>query len=416
MEDNEFVYQKSFPELTQSEQQRVGNLISRGFYENHNPYIRHVIRRERKYLEETINPDTNEPYLQKIKVELFGENEEDSLVLSTYLKEAYNYAEEFCKLLGRRNKGAGFLKTLLLRRIGSSIEAGKNTGTKMLNEWNTYIDEAIVDEDFEDYKYDKDTDESSEIKNLTEEETTLLRKYVRALESTDAVDPKYEKTVELLKREKWIERGTIIFSQYYDTARWIADNLTKEFNEETIGLYAGGNRSGIFIDGKFINKDKDTIKEMVRTREIRILVGTDAASEGLNLQTLGSLINIDLPWNPTKLEQRKGRIQRIGQQYDSIYIYNMRYKDSIEDKVHSRLSKRLENISDIFGQIPDVLEDVWINIALGEEEKALQLIDEVPEKHPFENRYNRGVAHIDWESCSKVLDNKEKRRYLEKGW
>ena len=59
---------------------------------------------------------------------------------------------------------------------------------KMLNEWNTYIDEAIVDEDFEDYKYDKDTDESSEIKNLTEEETTLLRKYVRALESTDAVD------------------------------------------------------------------------------------------------------------------------------------------------------------------------------------------------------------------------------------
>lgn len=416
MKDNEFVYQKSFPELTQSEQQRVGNLISRGFYENHNPYIRHVIRRERKYLEETINPDTNEPYLQKIKVELFGENEEDSLVLSTYLKEAYNYAEEFCKLLGRRNKGAGFLKTLLLRRIGSSIEAGKNTGTKMLNEWNTYIDEAIVDEDFEDYKYDKDTDESSEIKNLTEEETILLRKYVRALESTDAVDPKYEKTVELLKREKWIERGTIIFSQYYDTARWIADNLTKEFNEETIGLYAGGNRSGIFIDGKFINKDKDTIKEMVRTREIRILVGTDAASEGLNLQTLGSLINIDLPWNPTKLEQRKGRIQRIGQQYDSIYIYNMRYKDSIEDKVHSRLSKRLENISDIFGQIPDVLEDVWINIALGEEEKALQLIDEVPEKHPFENRYNRGVAHIDWESCSKVLDNKEKRRYLEKGW
>jgi superfamily II DNA/RNA helicase len=52
---------------------------------------------------------------------------------------------------------------------------------------------------------------------------------------------------------------------------------------------------------------------MVRAREIRILVGTDAASEGLNLQRLGTLINLDLPWNPTRLEQRKGRIQRIGQ-------------------------------------------------------------------------------------------------------
>ena len=416
MQDDEFVYQKSFLELTQSEQQRVGNLLSRGFYENHNPYIRHVVRRERKYLEDTINPDTGEPYLQKIKVDLMGENDEDSLLLSGYLKEAYNHAEDFCKELGRRNKGAGFLKTLLLRRIGSSIKAGRNTGTKMLNEWNTYIDEAITDDEYEDYKDDRDMETTSDIKNLTEEETILLRKYVRALESTDAVDPKYEKTVDLLKNGDWIERGTIIFSQYLDTARWIAENLSKEFNEELIGLYAGGNASGIFEDGKFITKDKETIKEMVRQREIKILVGTDAASEGLNLQSLGCLINIDLPWNPTKLEQRKGRIQRIGQLYDTIYIYNMKYKDSIEDKVHSRLSKRLENISDVFGQIPDVLEDVWINVALGEEEKALQLIDEVPEKHPFENRYNRGVEHIDWESCSQVLDNKEKRRYLKKGW
>lgn len=413
MKDDDFVFKKTLLELRHSEQQRVGNLLSRGFYEHHNPYIRHVIRRERDYLEKEINPETGEAYLEKIKVELLGEDDNDALVLSTYLKEAYDYAEEFCKKLGEKNKSAGFLKTLLLKRIGSSIEAGRNTGNKMLNEWNTYVDEATEEEE---YKDEKEIIKSSDIKNLTEEETILLRKYVRALESTDAIDPKYEKTVDLLKNEKWIERGTIIFSQYLDTARWIADRLSKEFTEETIGLYAGGNASGIFEDGKFKVKDKESIKEMVKLREIKILVGTDAASEGLNLQTLGCLINIDLPWNPTKLEQRKGRIQRIGQQYDTIYIYNMRYKDSIEDKVHSRLSKRLETISDVFGQLPDVLEDVWINIALGEEEKALQIIDEVPKKHPFENRYNDDVRHINWESCSKVLDSKEKRRVLEKGW
>ena len=413
MREDEFVYRKSFMELSDPEQQKIGALISGGFYEKYNPYIRHVIRRERKYLEDTINPDTGEPYLQKIEVELFGEEDEDALILNTYLKEAYNYAEEFCKELSRRNKGAGFLKTLLLKRIGSSIEAGRNTGNRMLNEWNTYLGETLEEEDFKD---EKDMEQTSEIKDLTKEETELLNKYVKTLESSNAVDPKYEKTVELLRDEKWLERGTIIFSQYYDTARWIAQNLSMEFPEETIGIYAGGTKSGIFKNGEFIYKDKETIKAKVKDRCIRVLVGTDAASEGLNLQTLGSLINIDLPWNPTRLEQRKGRIQRIGQEYDTIYIYNMRYKDSIEDKVHKRLSERLRNISDVFGQVPDTLEDVWIKIALGEEEEAMKLIDGVPKKHPFENRYNKEVKHIDWESCSKVLDNVEKRRFLKKGW
>lgn len=413
MKDDDFVYNKSFFELTPSEQQRVGNLLSRGFYEHYNPYIRHVIRREREYLENKVNPETGESYLQKINVELFGESDDEALKLGSYLQRAYEYAEAFCKELGKRNKGAGFLKTLLLKRIGSSIEAGKNTGYKMLNEWNVYVDDIVTGEE---YKDEEDLPSSSNIKDLSEEETQLLRGFVKELESTNAVDPKYEKTIELLEKEGWMERGTIIFSQYFDTANWIAEKISKEFQDELIGIYAGGDKSGIYENGKFKTRDKETIKEKVRSKEIRILVGTDAASEGLNLQTLGSLINIDLPWNPTKLEQRKGRIQRIGQIYETVYIYNMRYKDSIEDKVHSRLSDRLKNITDVFGQVPDVLEDVWINVALGEEEKANQLIDEVPVKHPFENRYNKDVKHTDWESYSEVLNNIEKRKHLEKGW
>jgi len=63
------------------------------------------------------------------------------------------------------------------------------------------------------------------------------------------------------------------------------------------------------------------------------------------------------------LEQRKGRIQRIGQERDEILIYNMRYKDSVEDYVHQLLASRLKNIRDIFGQIPDTLEDAWVEVA-----------------------------------------------------
>jgi SNF2 family DNA or RNA helicase len=158
------------------------------------------------------------------------------------------------------------------------------------------------------------------------------------------------------------------------------------------------------------------MKDEIRKKLKIWSVGTDAASEGLNLQTLGSLVNLDLPWNPTRLEQRKGRIQRIGQVNDTIYIYNMRYKGSVEDRVHSLLSERFANIHGMFGQIPDVLEDVWIYVALNEIEEAKRRIDEFPNQHPFELRYHVNVDKVDWECCAKVLDRREKRKHLMEGW
>jgi len=408
LKEDDFVIQKSHFDLQKPEQNIIGRILDNKFYQRNNPYIRHVIRRERSYLEKTINPETGEPYLKKIEVVLHGESDDDSLVLSSYLKQAYMYAEEFCNLIGKRSKSSGFLKTLLLKRIGSSIEAGLNTGRKMLNEWNTSVS-GWSDEEGDD-------EIESDIKNLTADEEEMLVKYVKALETNDAVDPKYEKVVELLEDWKWLDRGCIIFSQYFDTASWVARRLSNHFPNEPIGLYAGGEKSGVFLDGSFTKKDKEDLKLAVKNRELKALVGTDSASEGLNLQTLGTLINLDLPWNPTRLEQRKGRIQRIGQVNDEVHLYNLRYKDSVEDRVHSLLSERFKSIHGVFGQLPDVLEDVWVDIALKDEEKAKQRLNEVPEKHPFENRYNNKIDKIDWESCSKVLDKKEMRKYFEQGW
>jgi len=155
---------------------------------------------------------------------------------------------------------------------------------------------------------------------------------------------------------------------------------------------------------------------VVRRHELRLLLGTDAASEGLNLQRLGTLINLDLPWNPSRLEQRKGRIQRIGQVRDEVDIFNMRYLNSVEDRVHDLLSERLEAISTMFGQLPDILEDVWIDIAIGEIVKARQTIDAVPEKHPFDRRYQSSVEKVNWETCVKVLDSGDRKKHLSRGW
>ena len=154
----------------------------------------------------------------------------------------------------------------------------------------------------------------------------------------------------------------------------------------------------------------------MRSGDLKLLLGTDAASEGLNLQRLGTLINIDLPWNPTRLEQRKGRIQRIGQARSEVWIANLRYRDSVEDRVHQVLADRLEAIHGLFGQIPDTLEDVWVQVALNDEQAAQQLIDRTTAtRNPFDVKYSR-VEDADWETSPLVLDPMSVREKLSQGW
>ncbi len=393
---------------------RLTRIIDDNYMAIYNPFIRHIVRRTREYLETSINPETREPYLKTIRVRLSGETDEEAVTLPPYLREAYTHAENFSELLRKRIRGCGFIKTLLLKRVGSTMIAGKKTAEKMLNNWCSIL----AEQDYEDEDVQEETDSRSfkNIENLIKAERNCLIQFIRTLEANKEKDPKYKKVYDLLVSEGWIERGCIIFSQYYDSALWIAENLSRDLKNQKIGIYAGGNKSGLIIDGIFEKKSGKELKQMVRERELKILTGTDAASEGLNLQTLGSLINLDLPWNPTRLEQRKGRIQRIGQAYDEIYICNMRYKDSVEDRVHSLLSERLENIHGMFGQLPDVLEDVWIHVALKDMDLAKKKIDAVPKQHPFALRYQENVSHTDWESCSKVLDRGVKKKYLMKGW
>jgi SNF2 family DNA or RNA helicase len=281
-----------------------------------------------------------------------------------------------------------------------------NTARKLLGDWQ-HLDE----EDEE-----GDDDQTAEtVRSLTSVERQKLQEVLDSLEANRERDPKFEVVKDLLRNRGWLNLGCIIFSQYFDSVWWLANLLSAELPDEIIGIYAGSGKSGVTQRGEFVRKDREEIKAMVRRHEIRLLLGTEAASEGLNLQRLGTLINLDLPWNPTRLEQRKGRIQRIGQLRDTVYVYNMRYKDSVEDRVHHLLSSRLQSIFNLFGQIPDVLEDVWIDVALGKIESAKQTINALPKQHPFEIKYDR-IEKAPWESCTKVLDSGSRRETLMKGW
>ena len=382
---------EGWEKLRPSDQRRVRDL-RRTFGTHHNPFIRHIIRRTREYLETTINPETN---LQPVKVELLGEKTSSAIRLPPYLKDAYEIAEEFCRLMASRTKTGGFFKTFLLRRVGSTIYAGKLTAERMLEGY-----EDAEDEDDDQLELDLEPQ-----KTLTLEERELLQTFVARLEANQERDPKYQVVLELLLNQDWLSQGCIIFSQYFDSIWWLAEQLSQTLPEQPIGIYAGG----------FQRHERDYLKQMVRLGDLRLLLGTDAASEGLNLQRLGTLINLDLPWNPTRLEQRKGRIQRIGQIRDTVYIYNMRYQGSVEDRVHELLSDRLESIHQMFGQIPDVLEDVWIDLAMGEIAKAQKTIDAVPKQHPFALKYHN-IDQVKWESCSEILDEHQRKKHLLQGW
>ena len=391
-----------------------------------NPLLRCIVRRTRGYLEATINPATGSYFLPKVTVKLFGEENEAALVLGSYLLEAYQEAEAFSLLLQQRVKGAGFFKTLLLRRIGSSMEAGRRTIRKLLGEEPDTPDDEEEDdaEEPEPAQVGRPPHGASDFKNFTDAEIASLRRCLDLLKQGGTNDPKLEALIGYLRgthpgvTRGWLDLGCILFSQYYDTVRWVGDEMAKraEFASMDIGLYAGSNRSGFWRDGKFQRCDRNILKGRVRSGELKLLLGTDAASEGLNLQRLGTLINIDLPWNPTRLEQRKGRIQRIGQARNEIWIANLRYRDSVEDRVHQVLANRLEAIHGLFGQIPDTLEDVWVQVALNDEQAARQLIDRTTAtRNPFDVKYSK-VEDADWETCASVLNTMSMKELLSRGW
>ncbi len=148
-------------------------------------------------------------------------------------------------------------------------------------------------------------------------------------------------------------------------------------------------------------------------------MATDAACEGLNLQTLGTLINIDLPWNPSRLEQRLGRIKRFGQARKNVDMLNLVYANTRDEKVYNVLSSRLRDTYDIFRSIPDTIEDEWIQ----DEEQLRERMDEyMHEREKATNAFSvKYKSTVDpqknkWELCEKVISRRDIIEELSQSW
>ena len=291
-------------------------------------------------------------------------------------KEAYDKLEEFCSGLARQiSRGPGgrqsqtslkFLLSLLRLRFASSLFAIKETVKRRherVMRTLSFHDAVDIPElgNFSDDFFDEEGADQkvldSLLKNRSRSDLEWEKRHLeRLLETLSNISTRPSKIQALLDiiEQRQMQGGrirqTVIFTRFYDTLTDIVSHLRKINPSMSIGTYSG--RGGQYVDpstGRLKNVPRDEVKHRFLREEIDILVCTDAAAEGLNLQTADLLINFDLPWNPMKVEQRIGRIDRIGQKHDKIYVHNLCYVGSVEEIVYGRLLKRLAQAGDVVG-------------------------------------------------------------------
>jgi hypothetical protein len=178
---------------------------------------------------------------------------------------------------------------------------------------------------------------------------------------------------EILKRRETV----LIFTQYTDTMDYLRERLLPVYGSQ-VACYSG--RGGERWDGSLWKEvTKEEIKIAFKKGEkVKILLCTEAASEGLNLQTCGVLINYDMPWNPMRVEQRIGRIDRIGQVHPEVWIKNYFYEDTVEATVYQRLEDRIDWFQEVVGELQPILSrigEVIQKVALSSKEARKKLLE-----------------------------------------
>jgi superfamily II DNA or RNA helicase len=312
-------------------------------------------------------------------------------LVTTYVKEEMNRADA---LDGKRKGTVGFALTALQRRLASSPEAiyqslkrrrdklkrrieeekikqrgGKIAASEIFadqapeNIWDSEDDMAPEDyENFEEEVVDQAT-AAQTIAELEAEVFTLehLEKKAKALRD-GGQDRKWEELREILQNTPemrgpdGLQRKLIIFTEHRDTLNYLADRIR--------GLL-GKHEAVNMIHGGVHREDRRKVQELFRNdKDTRVLLATDAAGEGVNLQNANLMVNYDLPWNPNRLEQRFGRIHRIGQT-QVCHLWNMVAAETREGDVFQKLFEKIEiERRALGGRVFDILGEVFDGVSL----------------------------------------------------
>ncbi|MDA8020856.1 MAG: DEAD/DEAH box helicase [Thermoanaerobaculia bacterium] len=316
-------------------------------------HTREVLRRyHREGLLDTVVP-TRRP--ENVWIEL-GED----------ARSVYRRIETYLSLFYRRyeaeRRGLGFVMTVYRRRLTSSFEAIRRSLVRRRKSlMSGEIAEADGARDRADSLEEGETSEPGPglfDSAAGADELSHLDGFLGELALLD-VDPKVEQLRADLRRLLAQRDRAIVFTQYLDTLDHLRGALASEWR---VACWSGRGAE-VESEGRWSTQGKEELKAAFGRGEIQVLLATDAASEGLNLQSCGLLINFDMPWNPMRVEQRIGRIDRIGQHHREVWIRSYFYSGTVEAEVHRRLADRIRWFEDVVGTLQPILQQVGQTVA-----------------------------------------------------
>ncbi|TVS19754.1 MAG: DEAD/DEAH box helicase, partial [Gammaproteobacteria bacterium] len=313
-----------------------------------------------------------------------------------YVRNEMNRADE---LGGKRRGTVGFALTMLQRRLASSPEAifqslkrRRKRLQSRLEEVKTLAQGRAIAETLGDYGFSRRLDLPEDLNDLedelsAEEYEAYAEQVVDQATAAETI-PELEAEILILEDleqrartvvqsgndRKWEElsrllqdspemftaqghrRKMIIFTEHRDTLNYLLERLRSLLGrpEAVVTIHGGTNR----------DERRKVQEEFRNIPEVQILIGTDAAGEGVNLQNANLMVNYDLPWNPNRLEQRFGRIHRIGQT-EVCHLWNLVAQGTREGDVFQRLFEKLEvERAALGGRVFDVLGEAFENVSL----------------------------------------------------
>jgi len=172
-------------------------------------------------------------------------------------------------------------------------------------------------------------------------------------------DAKLQKLLKIMNEKPLSMGKSLIFTQYADTARYLYDNLNPGGKKPEIEVIYSGGRNKMRVVGRFAPRANPSFRMASGEKETKCLIATDVLAEGLNMQDCDKIVNYDLHWNPVRLIQRFGRIDRIGSEHDLIFAFNFLPETGLEHQLDlkGKLHNRIQEIHDTIGEDAPILDD-----------------------------------------------------------
>ena len=343
----------------------------------------------------------------------------------TYLNEI---PKEVAPMLTSQRNISGFMKSILVKRLESSFEAFKKTLNRfilshikfieMYKQGEVYISkkvdvyelldngddeklmELVEDDLVQHYSIDKFNDQL-----LLDLERDLLQLRLLQEEWEEITeDPKKDQFLHELKTNPLLkDKKMIIFTESKETAEYVGAYLEEHYPEEVI-VFSGQSSRGLRLEIEANYNPNHTISP--QKDDIKYLVTTDVLAEGINLHRSSIIVNYDLPWNPTKVMQRVGRINRVGTKYDKIHVFN--FFPTAQANAHLPLE---ENIMLKIQAFHDTLGEDFKYLSDDEEVSSHNLYQKINTKEALEMEENYGESELKYLSIIRDVRDNDKELY-----